>query len=444
MIDRDKVTGYPLDNLAKLGRMLVMLRHAHPDLISRLALTLWKSDIAEAYRLCPLHPAWQIKQAIRVGSEYYVDRRLLFGSSGSPAIFISFNSLVSWIAKNKRDIPFLTTYLDDSSGCAWSDDLAFYSPFNRYLPSPQVRLLQLWDELGIPHKEKKQLNGPSLPIIGIQVDANALSYTLPDEARAHLVGELVEWTNPKGLRRPVRRWQQLAGWFNWALNVYPLLRPALSNVYYKLRQAKNPNSSIWVNNDVRDDLRWALNKIEASTGLLLLDSVSWSPDTASFTIYCDACPTGMGFWYPALDIGFHSKTPPDPCDGLIFYFEALCVLCALLDAHTRSSVPSRFVLYTDNLNTVDIFNSLNALPEYNGILRAAVDLLYEGNHDLRVLHVPGAQNAVADALSRAEFERAKSLRPHINISVFEPYRRSKVGSRFVLQPPLNMLGALKK
>ena len=107
----------------------------------------------------------------------------------------------------------------------------------------------------------------------------------------------------------------------------------------------------------------------------------------------------MGYWYPSLDKGFLCDTPPDLCEGLIFYFEAICILSALLDACLRLVQPSHFVIYTDNLNTVDIFTSLRALPDYNVILRTAVDLLYARNHNLRVLHVPGVRNQVADALS---------------------------------------------
>ena len=91
-----------------------------------------------AYCLCPMHPFWQIKQAVRIGSDFHIDRCIVFGSSASPAIFISFNSLVTWIAKNKRRIPFATTYVDDTSGCTWSDDVAFYAPYNKHLPSPQT------------------------------------------------------------------------------------------------------------------------------------------------------------------------------------------------------------------------------------------------------------------------------------------------------------------
>jgi hypothetical protein len=98
------------------------------------------------------------------------------------------------------------------------------------------------------------------------------------------------------------------------------------------------------------------------------------------------------------------------------------------------------VIHTDNRNTVDIFTSLRALPDYNSILRTSVDLLYAGNHDLRVLHIPGVQNEVADALSRRDYTRAWCLRPDLEISEFEAYRRVKVGNCFTLLPPRQTLG----
>ena len=451
MIDHNYVTGYPMDNLAQYGEQLVNLRKEGTDLIGPGSLSSWKSDIEGAFRLCPMHPHWQVKQAVRIGTNFYIDRCTVFGSSASPAIFITFNSLVTWIAKHKRRIPFITTYVDDSSGCTWTDDVAFYAPYNKHLPSPQARLLTLWDDLGIPHQEKKQIHGTSIPIIGIQVDPNEMSYTLPAESQAKLLAELELWTSKKGSRHTVRQWQHMAGWMNWCFNVYPLLRPALCNVYNKLRSKTNPAGSVWINNAVRADLVWALEKIKESPGRLLLDSVTWSSSTATFTIFCDACPVGMGFWYPALDLAFYSPTPNDDLagladrKGLIFYFEALCVLCALLDAcNFQTESPGRFVIYTDSLNTVDIFSSLSALPSYNILLQEAVNLLYKGKHDLRVLHVPGEKNCVADALSRADFDRALQLQPNLTIRQFEPYHRLRSGAVYTLQPPRDTLGASKK
>ena len=50
-----------------------------------------------------------------------------------------------------------------------------------------------------------------------------------------------------------------------------------------------------------------------------------------------------------------------------------------------------------------------------------MDILNLGDNDMQVLHVPGVDNAVADALSRADFHRAVDLIPSLKISTFEPW-----------------------
>jgi hypothetical protein len=87
----------------------------------------WKSDVAEAYRILPMHPRWQIKQVNRVDDEYYVDRCNAFGGCGVGGLFIAFNSLVTWIAKEIKKIHYLSNYVDNSSGCSRRDD---FSPMN--------------------------------------------------------------------------------------------------------------------------------------------------------------------------------------------------------------------------------------------------------------------------------------------------------------------------
>ena len=327
---------------------------------------MWKSDIKGAYHLCLLNPFWQIKQAVHIGKNLHIDRCIVFGSSASPAIFIAFNSLVTWITKYKWGISFITTYIDDSSGCAWADDTTYYTPYNRHLPSPQTRLLTLWDDLGIPHQEQKQIHGTSILVIGIQVNPNVMTYTLPPESQAKLIAELEMWVTWKG-KHMVRRWQHMAGWINWCFNVYSLLRPALSNVYNKLCFKSNLSGSVWVNNAVWNELNWALSKICLSPRCHLLRSTIWSVEDATYTIFCDTCLEGMGFWYSDLNLGFYTPTPEDDLEGLlshngtIFYFEALCIVCTLCDAcQFTTEVSGQFVIYTDNFNTVDIFASLNA------------------------------------------------------------------------------------
>jgi hypothetical protein len=111
----------------------------------------------------------------------------------------------------------------------------------------------------------------------------------------------------------------------------------------------------------------------------------------------------MGFWIrsPEHLLGFYSLVPADPPTGTIFFFEALYVVSTLLwDCERLPAGPHtlRVTIFTDNQNTVNIFNSLCATPHYNLLLPTAVDDLIKYNVDLHVLHVKGEDNFVTDAI----------------------------------------------
>ena len=242
------------------------------------------------------------------------------------------------------------------------------------------------------------------------------------------------------MRRKVKEWQQLAGWVNWALNVYPLLRPALNNLYSKIR-GKDQKAKVWANKAIKEDLEWARQKVGESDGVLLLRSVSWEIDEAMCVMEMDVCPEGIAFWYPATKRGFVATNPLGTPSALIIFYEALAVLSALQNAHRTFPSQSKIVIYMDNFPTVAMFSSLWALPDYNCILKAAVDVLLEGDHDLRVIHISGESNSVADALSRSQFMRALSLQPHLSILSFEPYHRVEQNQLSpLLLPPRQPLG----
>lgn len=427
MIPRDDIVGYPLDNLRHLGEFLLSMYRQDPY-SPRI---LFKSDVAEAYRLLPVHPFWQIKQVNRIGGLLHVDRNCAFGGRASGCNWIAFMSLVSWITKKKRDIAFLATYADDSFGPQHADCIDWYEPYRKYLPSNQASILKLWDEINLPHKEKKQVSGSTLTIIGIEVDADALTMTMPQQYLNELIAAITDFINSPR-RFTLKEWQRLAGWINWSFNVFPLLRPSLNNFYAKISGKNALNRYVRINNAVRADLTWAVNHLERDSGIHLIHQIRWDVSSANFTVYCDACLEGMGFWLPDKCVGFYSPVPEGLTDEQIFYFEALCVLSALHHLIDTYSPPphSRLLIYTDNDNTVAIFNTLRCLPRYNDILIYAADALIMKNLYLRVLHIPGELNFVADAISRKKFALAEQHVPGIVISSF--------------LPPQLSLGAIKK
>ena len=175
----------------------------------------------------------------------------------------------------------------------------------------------------------------------------------------------------------------------------------------KTSEKVNAFALIYINVAVKDHLSWFLNHVQGSLGIFAFHAIDWNPYTdADFMILCDACPLGMGFWSETLSLGFYSPVPVASPKDTIFFWEATCVLSALewfCSAQREvfsCAKPARLTICTDDMNTVQIFSSLAAEPAYNILLKAAVDLLILHHVDLRVLHIPGVENTVADALSR--------------------------------------------
>lgn len=152
----------------------------------------------------------------------------------------------------------------------------------------------------------------------------------------------------------------------------------------------------------------------------MLKSVTWDPANANVVVFCDACLEGMGFWFPDLDLGFYAPTPMDSPTDIIFYYEALCVVSAIDILCNQPNENQKIVIFTDNSNTVDMFSSLRCEPAFNHLLRFAVDRLLSKGHDLRVIHVSGVENDVADAISRGQVGRALNSRPNLHLQFFRP------------------------
>ena len=202
------------------------------------------------------------------------------------------------------------------------------------------------------------------------------------------------------------------------------MRPAIQSAYSKIRFHKYPFALVYINRHIRSNLLWLADNLERSRGIFILQSTVWSAAEADLTIFCDACLSGMAFWLPHLCKAFVAQTSPSSLsiDDTIFWFETLTVLSALEWVALSSLCIKRVVIFTDNLNTVQMFDSLRSHPPYDLILLRAISLLISHSIDLRVWHIPGSQNFIADALSRGLFSLAHQHLPALIISTFQPPR----------------------
>lgn len=444
MICHSDIVGLHLDGLHMLFSAILHHRWKSPANAKKI-LVVFKSDVSKAYQLCPMHPLWQLKQVVMMGyltSEQIaageievltrtVDCNNNFGGRGSGRVWYSVNGLITWIAINVEDIKDLGCYVNNDFGFDEWGKLEYYGPYNMFYPAKQTKLLNLWDRLSIPHSKPKQLFGLQLVVIGSEVNPNVMTATMPKESKSDLVLAIRHFASSN--HHNLQEYQQITGWSNWAFNVFPLLKPGLCNVYAKMKDKTNPHAGIALNNAVKEDLTWLADHVERSDGICCFDSLDWDPILdATITILCDACLDGMGFWVPRIACSFMCPTLKLPnSEEIIFFFEALCVCAAVhWTANTLSPELRKHVtIFMDNSNTVNIFNSLQALPTYNPILKSAVDVMISHNINLRVLHIPGSENNVTDTLSHSEFSKAQELVSRLIVLPF--------------MPPHNMLGASK-
>ena len=246
-----------LDSIHDLGNRMLAVRKKHP----KRKICLWKSDVKSAYRQLPVHPLWQIKQAVPVDGQYHIDRCNTFGSRGGGWAWDRFISLVNWIGVEKKGISDLLGYVDDNFGWEFENNKRYYKPYKKHMPAKQARLLELWDELGIPHDEEKQLSGPSLRILGYDVDAHAMTVKVPDEKKEKVV-QLLRGNAHEGKAYTMNELQTVAGSVGSTLSLYPRLRPGLRVLFDEMAEQKPGATKLKVTKDVARSLSELANYLE--------------------------------------------------------------------------------------------------------------------------------------------------------------------------------------
>ncbi|KAF8583650.1 DNA/RNA polymerase [Ramaria rubella] len=406
-----------LDNLQDFGMSLQYIHRKYgcPPAC------LFKDDVSSAYRRWPMHFLWQIKQIITIDGMRHVNQCMEFGGCGSARIWCLLMGLVVWIAIHVKRIEDLLHYMDDTWSYDINPKLVYYAPYDNHYPSKQVRLLQLWDEIGLLHEKSKQVFGRTLQIIGFDVDPAAMTLIMPQYSKSDLIAAIQAFVGPSGsCHHPLIEWQHLIGWINWALNSFPLLHPGLQTSYAKSAGKSLPRTSVYLNCEVVADLTWIADTMEYADGVCILTAIEWLPCQADLTIYCDASMSGLGFYIPELNLGFYSSIPNDTAMCNIFFYEASTVVSALLVCTERPTPPQRLLIYTDSLDSVEMFHSLRARTGYNNILLFTVRLLTQTHISLRVFHIPGVENTVADVLLRGLLQFIVALHPGLKIRLFQP------------------------
>ncbi|GAA6034625.1 hypothetical protein JCM8097_005429, partial [Rhodosporidiobolus ruineniae] len=416
---------------------------------------LWKLDISSAFKLLVMSRRWQARQGIVIlvsdgaggwRKRYHVEWRGVFGSRAMPFLWTRFMSLLLWISRRRCALENPLAYMDDQFHLDLLGPLVdFVGPDGASLriPASQAAVSSLWTSLGIPHKLSalKAPFGRAVLIVGFLVDLDRLTISISPASVAKLIAAIDDFLAAPDRCPPLRAWRQLTGWASWALNVAPQARPFLTPLYRKIAGKSRSNDGVPINKPVREALVELRSVVAANPSLdLVSPSLShWLLANADLVIYSDAClqcddgtGAGLGFWTRTPDGRVHHFfSRPLRTYRRIQFAEALAAVKALDLLTAGAAGPYRRVLLrTDSSAVVYALDSGAAddteyLPLRTLTLRAYLVAQRRG-FDLKVAHVRGKDNTLADDLSRLPVAVLRRRFPR-SLTQFDPSMPSLEG-----------------
>ena len=153
-------------------------------------------------------------------------------------------------------------FFEPSMGCALANGAAFITKCNCW----QYHLSM----------EKKQIYGPVIPFVGLDVDLNKMVVSVSDEHCADLITKVLDFAKP-GKCHPLQDFELLTGHLNWSFAVFPLLKPSLSAIYQKISSKSLSLTPICINMAIVCKLNWFTKHAHASNSIFLLNTITWDP-----------------------------------------------------------------------------------------------------------------------------------------------------------------------
>ncbi|XP_044143987.1 uncharacterized protein LOC122933207 [Bufo gargarizans] len=353
-----------------------------------------KTDIANAFKLLPIHPTLWHLHGIKWSGKYYFFSRLTFGSKSSPAIFDVFAEALCWLLLNIARCPLVLHYLDDF----------LLVEENTSPPSSLRATIKLFNELGVPLSTKKT-EGPDtiITFLGIQLDSALMQASLPSgkiqDILTHIDGYLQLGTCNR------RELQSLLGSLNFAMRIIPQGRSFISRLLHLFPLFRHDSHRLSLDAHAAADLgMWGRFLSTWNGRSLFLPQLSDS----SPSIWSDAAST-TGFAAIFGDDWLWGGWPPE-VQGLEGFsttsalFEIYPIVAAAVAwGHLWANLAVR--CYSDNQATCQIINkgrskSLTIMR----FMRRLTWLAACNNFFLHCFHVPGVCNSAADNLSRFKFQ----------------------------------------
>lgn len=359
-----------------------------------------KFDIANAYRIVPVHSADRMLLGMMWKGKLYVDGALPFGLRSAPKIFTAVADGLLWIM-GRHGITNALHYLDDflllgsSSQC----EAALQTS------------LSICRTLGIPIANHK-VEGPAtvLPFLGILIDTDNCILSLPPEKLQRLKGLIKSWQGRKCCKK--RELLSLIGQLSHASRVIRSGRTFLRRMIDLASVPKELHHWVRLNKGFQSDLHWWSVFLDDWNGTSMFSGLVRTPPVA--TITSDASGSwGCGAFISS-GAWFQFCWPPSwgPIHITMKELLPIVVACAVWGHQWKGKT---VLCRCDNAAVVAIIKSGSSKNQVAMHLMRCL-FFFSAFHQLLLVpqHVPGKDNTAADHLSRDAVSSFLQLVPAAN------------------------------
>lgn len=364
--------------------------------------TLAKTDVRSAFRIIPVHPKDYYLLGMHWKGQYYIDRCLPMGLASSCRTFEMLSTGMEWVARNKLNIPYIIHILDDFLIAGESPDKC---------RTNLQQFLAFCEDVGVPMAPEKT-EGPSqiLTFAGIELDCVKNEARLPQEKVEKSLSAIRSMFSRKKVT--LKELQSLLGLLNFACSVVVPGRVFLRRLINLTIGILQSHHLIRLTLEAKKDLRIWETFLGSFNGKSFFLEEGWA-SSYSLCFFTDAAQSsGYGIIFGKQ--WAYGAWPDSWKDHHISFLEFFPIVVGL-SLWCRDLQNKRVMFITDNESIVYVINKQTAKDtKLLSLLRTLVLICLQNNIFFRARHIEGAQNILADSLSRLQVGKFKALAPDMN------------------------------
>ena len=372
---------------------------------------LCKVDIKHAFRLCPVHPNDWPLLGICWRGKFYVDKVLPFGLRSAPVLFNRLAEALAWLLRHNKGLKCLEHYLDDFINVSPPAPVVATSTAAVHMAT----ILEVFANLGVPIAEgADKVVGPAtvMTVLGIELDTQALEMRLPADKLFEIKARLNEWAvSPSCTKHQLL---SLIGLLSFASKVVAAGRTFTRRLIHTSTTVTGLDEEVHLDADAQADIRWWKEFLPHWNGRALLRDPVWSkpPD---FELYTDASGLGFGGFFQSA--WFCQEWGPEHQHGPVssIMWREMYPIAVAAQLWGPQWQTKKILLHCDNQAVATAWESGSCRNlEVMNLIRTTLRIAARYNFILLIRHISGIDNSIADALSRLQLSRFRSLAPSAN------------------------------